>query len=77
MTDDEMAQKFYAKHRGGSGNVILAIAVSHFDTDDHMNGIFSNIENAESWSEKIGENWSCVFVPMVVDVPEYGNSVEN
>ena len=63
---------FYQRHRGGSGNVVVVFAYSD---DDMITGIFSSIEKAEAWRDTIGEDFSCVFAPYVVDVPDFGNVV--
>jgi len=76
LMNDEMAKEFFERHRGGSGNVILAIAVCDDDRVED-NAIFSTIEKAHDWHDNLNEDWSCVFVPMMVDVPEYGNVAVN
>jgi hypothetical protein len=65
---------FFARHRGGSGNVILTIAVNA--DGDQRHGIHSDIEKARGWSEKLGDDWSCVHSPYVVDEPDYGNATQ-
>lgn len=62
----EGAKKFYQRHRGGSGNVVLAIIYDE-DGDEHF-GIFSSIEKAETW--RLRFEGDAVFSPYVVDEPE-------
>jgi len=70
---DDPAKKFFDRHRGGSGNVILAIAINLINPDEEDSAVFSSIENAQAWSDQLGDEWSCILVPKVVDIPEYGN----
>ncbi|MGE0629771.1 MAG: hypothetical protein AB7O43_18355 [Hyphomicrobiaceae bacterium] len=65
---------FYKVHRGGSGNVIVVYA-----TEDMMGekiGIFGSIETAQEWAYELGEKWHCIFVPYVVDHPDFGNATK-
>lgn len=69
MTD---APEYFKGHRGGSGPVVLVIAVSdHGDGERH--GIFGSIETAMAWRDTLGDDWTCIYAPYVVDVPEFGN----
>lgn len=68
---DEATQEFYRRHRGGSGNVILAMVVDE-DGHDHF-GVFSTIEKANAWCERF-EGGNSVCAPLVVDEPDYGNT---
>lgn len=69
MTDD--ADAFYANHRGGSGAVIRVIAIHR--TGKERNGIFGSIETAQEWRRSLGDNFTCVFSPYIVDDPDWGN----
>lgn len=65
---------FYAAHAaGGPGNVVVVHVVLK-DGGERL-GIFSTIEKARAWSESLDDDahHGVVFVPYVVDVPEYGN----
>jgi len=72
--------RFWADHiAGGPGNVVVALAqplpgVEHGERI----GIFSTIENASAWADTLSEDEfsGVVFVPYVIDVPEYGNVPE-
>ena len=75
MTDDMNAidpDGFYERHRGGSGNVVVVFAYSEFNYDE-LTGIFSSIEKAHAWRDTLGDEWTCIFAPYVVDEPDYGN----
>jgi hypothetical protein len=71
---DQDVKQFYEDHAaGGAGNVVVAHV--QFDEGERI-GIFSSIENAQVWADTFEDNGACngvVFVPYVVDVPEYGN----
>lgn len=65
---------FYAAHAaGGPGNVVLARA-QRKDGGERV-GVFSTLARATAWSDGLSdeEYHGTVFVPYVVDVPEYGN----
>lgn len=66
-------EKFYRAHRGGSGNVILVIAIN--DEGERRHGIFGSIEIAQAWRNTLAEDWACVYSPYIVDDPEFGNRV--
>lgn len=63
---------FYERHRGGSGNVVVVLAYSH---GIERTGIFSSIEKAQEWRDTLGDDWTCIFAPYVVDEPDFGNVV--
>lgn len=66
---------FYAKHRGGSGNVILVMAFNK-RAGDRM-AVFGSIETAQRWALDLSDDWHCVFSPYVVDEPGFGNETKN
>lgn len=71
MTDTE---KYFEKHEaGGPTHVVVAKAVGRHGND--CEGIFSSIANAQAWADTLDdENFhGVVFVPYVIDVPEFGN----
>ncbi len=63
---------FYKTHRGGTGAVVLVIAIND-STKEHRHGIFGSIETAEAWRDTLGDDVTCVYSPYVVDCPEWGN----
>lgn len=66
--------EFYALHAaGGSGNVV-AVHAQRKDGGERL-GIFSTVERARAWSDSLSDDEyvGSVFVPYVIDVPEYGN----
>ena len=69
---DEELDEFYRKHRGGSGSVII---VSAYGDGDERQAVFGSVEAAREWSDALGESWSCIFSPYVVDEPDFGNTV--
>lgn len=74
MTDD--AANFYRNHRGGSGAVVLAIAIDTV-TKTERHGIFGTIELANEWSDHLGDDFVCVFSPYIVDDPDWGNEADS
>jgi len=67
----EEFNEFYAKHRGGSGAVIVVTAQGPDELE--VIEVFSNIEAAEAWIATLGEDFICIFSPHIVDEPEWGN----
>ena len=65
-------EDFYRHHRGGSGAVLLVTAI-HDRTKKQQHGIFGSIETAQEWRRALGEDWTCVFSPFIVDDPDWGN----
>lgn len=74
-TGDPEINAFYAKHRGGSGNVLIVHAY-HPSENDRL-AVFGSIEAAEKWTDSLDDDWSCVICPYVVDEPEFGNASIN
>lgn len=35
-------------------------------------GVFSTYEKAEAWADELGDH-STIYVPMIIDFPEWGN----
>lgn len=72
---DPILQQHYGEHSGGSGKVILATV--HYPDGEDKTGIFSSLEKAESWRDQLGaefgEDLGALFVPMIVDDPDFGN----
>jgi hypothetical protein len=67
-------QEFYAKHRGGSGPVVVVTAVDIWGNE--RQGIFSSLERAKAWRETLGSDFTCIYAPYVVDAPEWGNEAQ-
>lgn len=72
----ERADPFWRHHRGGSGAIVLGTAYGP-PTDvvkrQEQTGVFSSIELAQAWSDHLGDEWLCIFVPYIVDDPDWGN----
>lgn len=72
MSDD--IDTFYAKHAaGGPSHVVACIAMRKDDNSEFS--VFSTIANARAWADSLSDDdyHGCVFVPYVVDCPEFGN----
>ena len=69
MTEEEA---FFKNHRGGSGAVIRVIAIDD-RTHEERNGIFGSIDTAQEWRRSLGDGFTCVFSPYIVDDPDWGN----
>lgn len=65
--------EFYAKHRGGSGSVIIVMAINK---NAERMGVFGSIETAQLWALEFGDDWHCIFSPYVVDEPGFGNETK-
>jgi hypothetical protein len=65
-------ENFYACHRGGSGAVIMVTAV-HDRSKMERYGIFGSMETAQEWRRSLGDEFTCVFSPYIVDDPDWGN----
>ena len=65
--------EFFARHRGGTGNVVVAWVLKDGERDQIS--VFGSIEQANAWANRFNEDdgYVCVFVPFVVDEPDYGN----
>jgi hypothetical protein len=71
MTDEE-TDKFFADHVAhGSTHVVVAHVMLEDGAERH--GVFSSLEKAEAWADEIDEDGDVVFVPYIIDHPEYGN----
>lgn len=66
--------QFYKHHRGGVGCVIL---VSSFRDSEERQAIFGSIELANSYMDRLGEDWANVATPFIVDDPDWGNEKTN
>lgn len=60
----------YRFHRGGSGAVVLVIALC---CGEERIAVFGSIEMAQAWREGLGDDYSAVFAPAIVDDPDWGN----
>lgn len=69
MNDEEL---FYQNHRGGNGAVVVVTAIGNSDNQDRL-GIFGSIETAHEWRRSLGNSFTCVFSPYIVDDPDWGN----
>lgn len=59
--------EFWARHRGATGCAVYAQVV---DEDGHMDvGVFSSLERAYDWVQS--KNGVVVFLPMIIDHPEW------
>lgn len=65
------AEQFFQNHRGGSGAVVVVTAVR--DDGQEQTGIFGSIETAHEWRRSLGDKFTCVFAPYIVDDPDWGN----
>lgn len=74
VTDLEVDAIFRLHTSGGPQNVVLAIVTC--DGRERY-GIFSTLDRAHEWADTFDcddeESSGAVFVPYVIDVPEYGN----
>ena len=68
-------EQFYQRHRGGSGAVVVVIAIRDRDGQERT-GIFSSIETADEWCRSLGDAVTCLFVPYIVDDPDWGNEAD-
>lgn len=66
---------YFKDHRGGSGAVVLVIAVNDHDISDRQHAIFGSIEKAMAWRDTLGDDVTVVYSPYVVDEPEFGNAI--
>jgi hypothetical protein len=70
--------RFYDKHRGGSGCVVIVEA--QLDTG-RLVAAFSSIEQAEEWTLNVKRDHpdidSVLLIPAIVDVPEFGTATLN
>lgn len=81
MIDAETRTFFDDHAAGGPSNVVIV----HFYADGNERvGVFSTLEAAYRWvdkvrdDERLEDDESCaVFVPYIIDVPEYGNIPKN
>ena len=66
--------QFFAEHAaGGPSHIVAAMAVKAAGGEDFA--VFSTIAKARAWADTLNDDdyRGVVFVPYVVDVPEYGN----
>jgi hypothetical protein len=72
MTDLDDMEIFYRNHRGGGGAVIMVTAINDADHSE-QHGIFGSIDTAHEWRRHLGDGYTCVFAPYIVDDPDWGN----
>ena len=63
---------FYSRHSGGSGAVIVVQAFQQGSVDPRM-GIFGSLETAHAWMRGLGDEYTSVVSPYIVDDPDWGN----
>lgn len=68
---------FWKKHQNGHGNVVVA-QVYDSAGDIHSLAVFGNIRNAQKWvdtvlGDALPDQYNCIFIPMIVDIPQYGH----
>jgi len=63
-------EEFYKHHRGGSGCVLLVMS---YRGDEQQQAIFGSIELAQKHMTRLGDDWTSVIAPFVVDDPDWGN----
>lgn len=73
-TQTDECDEFYRHHRGGQGAVI--VVHSYDEMNRERIGIFSSIETAQAWTNALGDNWTSVFCPYIVDDPDWGNEAD-
>jgi hypothetical protein len=56
-----------------SKEVVLVLAIKG---ESERPAIFSTQEKAQSWVDTLPEDVAAIFVPLVVDVPEFGNEAQ-
>lgn len=69
-------RKFWATHAKGGPSHVVMVHVCTADGGILHSAVFSTIDTASRWADRLPddhEGGACLFVPMVVDVPEYGN----
>lgn len=62
---------FYRHHRGGMGAVVVATAIHNWKPE--LTGIFGSLETAQSWGNHLGNAYTIVYAPYIVDDPDWGN----
>lgn len=67
-----VADDLYGDHRGGSGKVIAAHVIDSARQEETVR-VFSSIEKAQAWVSTLPDEGGVVFVPLIVDDPEYGD----
>ena len=67
--------EYFNAHRGGSGQVVTVTAIHDLSEEQRL-GIFGSIEKAKAWRDTLGDTWTCVYAPFIVDDPEFGNRTE-
>lgn len=70
MTDE--CHDFFQRHRGGSGAVVVVMAYEGGQGQPTL-GIFGSLETAQSWMASLGDRFTSVVVPFIVDDPDWGN----
>lgn len=71
---DETPEQFFARHvAGGPTHVVAAFAERAIDGCDFA--VFSSLALAQAWADGLddADYDGVVFVPYVIDVPEFGN----
>jgi hypothetical protein len=63
------ADDFYRDHRGGKGAVIMVMATSPGQRD--RIAVFGSLEKADAWRLSLGDDYTCVFDPLMVDDPDW------
>lgn len=63
------ADEFFRTHRGGTGPVILVVATAHGERS--RIAVFGSFEKADAWRCSLGDDYTCVFDPLVVDDPNW------
>jgi hypothetical protein len=72
VSDD--VREYYEAHFSGSPNNVV---VAHVQFDDgEQIAVFRSMDKANAWADTFENDMRCngvVFVPYVIDVPEFGN----
>lgn len=69
-------KKFWAEHKKGGSSHVVMVHVCAPDGGILHSAVFSDVHVAERWAEQLpddGDIGACLFIPVIVDVPEYGN----
>lgn len=69
----DSAEAYFAQHvANGADHVVFATAIREDGSEAHK--VFSTLAKAKAWADReCGEDGSAIFVPYIIDVPEFGN----
>lgn len=73
IDDDEVQRHFAAHAAHGPKHVVFAIVMGEGDEVEET-AIFSTLALAREWVNSKPEECSAIFVPKIIDMPEYGNT---